>query len=163
MNLNNFMKSEITRNGFTCPLNPAQIASWIVIAFNTIIFYCIQVPLSPSVIVLFIRHASSIIFGTFLIAIAITAYLATKLNPSDPHLFMSPEELCKQYTKPRKLKDEHKLDFCHLCQSFVGTESHHCTQCNRCVYKLDHHCIWMNNCIGYNNYMYCDKAGFFSL
>ena len=52
-----------------------------------------------------------------------------------------------------QLQNTIPFDFCNFCLSNVSIHSHHCTKCDRCVYKLDHHCDWMNNCIAEGNYM----------
>ena len=39
------------RNGFSFPLNPTQIASWVIIFFNFIVYFLIQIPTSLNIIV----------------------------------------------------------------------------------------------------------------
>ena len=41
--------------------------------------------------------------------------------------------------------------FCITWQLVRPPRTHHCRECDRCVFKFDHHCGWMNNCIGYKN------------
>jgi palmitoyltransferase len=41
---------------------------------------------------------------------------------------------------------------CTICKSYVGNNTKHCGQCNKCCDEFDHHCNWLNNCIGRANY-----------
>ena len=47
-----------------------------------------------------------------------------------------------------------KAILCGLCLRYKAERSHHCKQCNKCVYKMDHHCPWLANCIGFKNYKF---------
>ncbi|EEQ98657.1 zinc finger protein DHHC domain containing protein, putative, partial [Perkinsus marinus ATCC 50983] len=46
-------------------------------------------------------------------------------------------------------------DGSNVCIKCTGSwkplRAHHCSRCQRCVYRMDHHCIWINNCVGYKN------------
>lgn len=46
------------------------------------------------------------------------------------------------------------LRFCTLCLIIKPDRSHHCKDCNKCIFKCDHHCPWMDNCIGLYNMKY---------
>lgn len=50
--------------------------------------------------------------------------------------------------------DNYEFPFCKTCQEIKPLRTHHCSICNKCVFKMDHHCPWVNNCIGLNNYRY---------
>jgi hypothetical protein len=41
--------------------------------------------------------------------------------------------------------------YCGSCQFLRPPRTHHCRECDRCVFKFDHHCGWLNNCVGYKN------------
>ena len=41
---------------------------------------------------------------------------------------------------------------CVRCRSHKPARVHHCSHCNRCVYKMDHHCFWLDTCVGEANY-----------
>ncbi|CAD5216102.1 unnamed protein product [Bursaphelenchus okinawaensis] len=44
--------------------------------------------------------------------------------------------------------------FCYFCQNFKPLNAHHCSVCDRCIYKMDHHCVFINNCVGALNHRY---------
>lgn len=51
--------------------------------------------------------------------------------------------------------DTVKLRNCEKCNMrWKPMRAHHCSECNRCVFKMDHHCPWINNCVGARNYKY---------
>lgn len=58
--------------------------------------------------------------------------------------------------------EEPKLPFCNKCQRLKPIRSHHCSICNKCIFKMDHHCIILNNCIGMNNHRYFLQFLFFA-
>mmetsp|Transcript_6087 Transcript_6087/g.8687 ORF Transcript_6087/g.8687 Transcript_6087/m.8687 type:complete len:285 (+) Transcript_6087:79-933(+) len=41
--------------------------------------------------------------------------------------------------------------FCKVCQLTKAFRVHHCSTCERCIYKMDHHCMFINNCVGARN------------
>ena len=41
--------------------------------------------------------------------------------------------------------------FCKKCKIPKPKGAHHCSTCERCIYRLDHHCPWVNNCVGERN------------
>lgn len=44
--------------------------------------------------------------------------------------------------------NEHSCRKCGADRTEYEPQVHHCSQCNRCVYKMDHHCMWTGNCVG---------------
>jgi DHHC palmitoyltransferase len=40
---------------------------------------------------------------------------------------------------------------CKKCSSPKPFRAHHCSTCNKCVFRMDHHCVFVNNCVGYGN------------
>lgn len=99
---------QFSKNGFTCPLHCAQIASWIIISSNIIMFYCIHVPLSPSVTVTIIRHTFCVIYGVSILIIIVSTLFCTISIPSDPTLFLSKEEQEKKlfYSEEKGMKKD---------------------------------------------------------
>ena len=55
-----------------------------------------------------------------------------------------------------------QLPFCKKCKRYKAIRSHHCSICNKCIFKMDHHCIIINNCIGMNNHRYFLQFLFFA-
>ncbi len=43
---------------------------------------------------------------------------------------------------------------CKFCKLIKPLRTHHCSICNKCIFKMDHHCPWINNCVGQNNQRY---------
>uniref|UniRef100_M4BEQ5 Palmitoyltransferase n=1 Tax=Hyaloperonospora arabidopsidis (strain Emoy2) TaxID=559515 RepID=M4BEQ5_HYAAE len=39
--------------------------------------------------------------------------------------------------------------YCERCDADKGANVHHCSVCNRCVYRMDHHCPWTGNCVAW--------------
>jgi hypothetical protein len=50
-----------------------------------------------------------------------------------------------------KLTSSGQLRYCVRCMLYKPDDSHHCSDCDRCVLKMDHHCPWINNCVGRYN------------
>jgi len=41
---------------------------------------------------------------------------------------------------------------CKCCDGrWKPPRAHHCTTCDRCIFRMDHHCTWINNCVGFSN------------
>ena len=50
---------------------------------------------------------------------------------------------------------EEDVRSCKQCKNlWKPIRAHHCSECNRCIYKMDHHCPWINNCVGVLNFKY---------
>ncbi|KAE8990111.1 hypothetical protein PR001_g20689 [Phytophthora rubi] len=41
--------------------------------------------------------------------------------------------------------------YCERCDADKALHVHHCSVCNRCVYRMDHHCPWTGNCVAWSN------------
>ncbi|OWZ05168.1 Palmitoyltransferase [Phytophthora megakarya] len=61
--------------------------------------------------------------------------------------------MCTRPANKRPLKDtsERVSRYCERCDADKADHVHHCSVCNRCVYRMDHHCPWTGNCVAWNN------------
>ncbi|PNH12685.1 hypothetical protein TSOC_000383 [Tetrabaena socialis] len=121
------------QHGLQSPLDPHQVASWIVFLALTSGVYAFYVP--------FVEDAGSrwalvALYSVLIVAMFILNMYTSYLDPSDPGL---------------KGSSDGEF-FCGLCQASVARSSKHCRACDRCVEGFDHHCKWLNNCIGARNY-----------
>jgi len=68
--------------------------------------------------------------------------------------FADPGEIPKDIEVP-DFVDTVKLRNCEKCDMrWKPMRAHHCSECNKCIFKMDHHCPWINNCVGARNYKY---------
>ncbi|KAG2498006.1 hypothetical protein HYH03_004264 [Edaphochlamys debaryana] len=121
------------RHGLQLPLDPHQLASWIIFFALVSGVYAFYVP--------FVEDAGTkwflVALYTLLVVGITTLDLYTSyLDPSDPGLTGATDGEF----------------FCGLCQASVARNSKHCRACDRCVEGFDHHCKWLNNCVGTRNY-----------
>ncbi len=68
------------RNGFSRPFHAKQIAAWIAITINVVIYYALFVPLSPNPTY---AIAISLAYFAILIALVTLAYKSTEADPAD--------------------------------------------------------------------------------
>lgn len=85
-------KRKVRRNGFSCPLHPTQLLTYLIYFMDLLTFYTIDmVSLSH-------KPAISIILSTVYILLAIGTcyygYVSTKVDPTDPTLEL--EKQCKK-------------------------------------------------------------------
>ena len=115
------------KNGLSPPYTPAQVSTWIFLPTLVLEFLLVVaplIPLVPSII-------CTIVFCGLAGAAAGYAFMAMKIDPSDPRLMNieqnnNPEDPTKQ---------------CWICDVQVGVKSMHCKFCNKCVDHFDHHCM----------------------
>ncbi|POM58262.1 Palmitoyl transferase [Phytophthora palmivora] len=61
--------------------------------------------------------------------------------------------MCTRPVHQRPINDtsEHISRYCERCDADKADHVHHCSVCNRCVYRMDHHCPWTGNCVAWSN------------
>ncbi|KAI6202750.1 hypothetical protein M3Y94_00476600 [Aphelenchoides besseyi] len=127
------------RNGWSLPINPLQVVSWVVIILLNLFTLIISLPLPghPTVPLIF---AIAFVWITFCILYATSTDPGTG-NSVVPVAF------------DRSLHS-HVIEknFCNICQINVQKGTKHCRRCNKCIDGFDHHCKWLNNCVGQRNY-----------
>ncbi|CAG9314752.1 unnamed protein product [Blepharisma stoltei] len=136
-------------HGFSLPLHPAQIFSWLITLFNIIVVSLVYFPSMK----IYSKITFAILFYVSELFCIDFAFWAMVCDPTDPMVYEHREKLMNG------IKDEPKENhaFCTICCCTVDMKSKHCGQCNRCVDNFDHHCIWLNNCVGKRNYVYFIK------
>lgn len=68
--------------------------------------------------------------------------------------FADPGEIPNDIEVPDYV-DTVKLRNCEKCDMrWKPMRAHHCSECNKCIFKMDHHCPWINNCVGARNYKF---------
>jgi hypothetical protein len=133
-----------TINTFTRSPSPAQIAAYMVVTVDVVVFYVmIQQSFNDEAL----RVALIVLFSCSIVGMIIPTILCSAIDPSDTVMVE-----CKQ-GKGEKYTDKfNELLYCDFCQEYVKPGSRHCRQCDRCVEHFDHHCMWINNCVGSKNY-----------
>ena len=126
------IKRKVRRRGFSCPLHPYQLTSWIATLLTI-----------AGVSVIFERYTEGyilpIIYYLLQTVVIILAALVTGIDPSDKFFLEKDAQLSS-------------IGYCSICNTNVHPSSKHCGNCNRCVKRFDHHCKMLNNCIGATNY-----------
>jgi hypothetical protein len=44
------------------------------------------------------------------------------------------------------------MRMCKHCKLPKPARTHHCSVCQKCVFKMDHHCPWIAGCVGHHNH-----------
>lgn len=130
-------------NGFSCPLHPWQILSWLWIIWHSTLPGAI-LPIktnSPTYLLL------PLLFYLIWLFVIIFGFLLTKSNPSQSK---SIDPI--KYFLFRLNPSQHFAYYCFTCKIYVQKSSKHCGMCRKCIEGFDHHCKWLNNCIGSKNY-----------
>jgi len=139
-------KQGVRVNGFQAPLNPYQISSWIVCAYEVITFYAVDIVSlshSPGV-----AWPAALVFGAICLLVLYYGIKATRCDPSDPTI----RAQIIAEAKGEKFNQAAYEYECEICETSVTDTAKHCGACNRCVHDFDHHCRWLNNCVGKANY-----------
>jgi hypothetical protein len=135
------------RNGFSRPLDPLQVASWLLFVGIIASLYILYTPVATP-------RAVGITFSVFYALPALaTGMTAFHVQLIDPVAETDPQG---------------EQRFCNICERWVKHRSRHCSSCRKCVERYDHHCPWVNNCIGVANYrvfigMMCSLLTFVTL
>ena len=151
----------------------------VVMAYMKYLFYALVVWLYPSSFYLFyFKHGEwfgvAVVLKMLITAgLAGMAYWSFKMaapsnNPGylEWEHFRTDDEIREDQHKKQKWSDpkyrKEKLmmsvdpesapvddDECQRCGCKKVEGVHHCSRCDKCVYRMDHHCPWTNNCVGY--------------
>ena len=135
----------VRQHGFTCPLDPTQIASFFFFGISLASFGAVPMLLLPSEAWRSLGIALYLFTSVLLVVFTIRT---TWSDPTDQSVY----EERKQRAQGLPF-DTRGLSFhCQICDTYVEERSKHCSACNRCVSRFDHHCKWINNCVGRRNY-----------
>ncbi|KAK2885051.1 palmitoyltransferase ZDHHC16B [Channa argus] len=119
-----------------------------------VVFVCLVVLLTTSVVVIVYLFVLPTIFSTYpvhwivwhlccghwlLIMLVFHYYKATTTSPGHP---------------PKEKINVPSVSMCKKCITPKPPRTHHCSICNTCVLNMDHHCPWLNNCVGHFNHRY---------
>lgn len=137
-------------HGLQLPFHPQQVAGWIVLLIFVCSTFFVLVPALE-------ERIQSVLFAVFVglfILHVISHLTALLLDPADYPL----RKLKSTTAVPEfdRTKHAHVIENgrCHLCNiETSGSQTKHCSVCNKCVGKFDHHCKWLNHCIGGRNYI----------
>ena len=138
------MDTSRRRTGFSSPLHPQQVLSWVVLSVFLLVFHflCIPIVLNHVLLPLFLS-----VSWALTVAIVIFAYQICSGDPSTP----SPPSTHSITPLPPNFPASTTKQ-CQWCRLSVSLSSHHCRLCDKCVPGFDHHCLWLNTCIGKSNY-----------
>jgi hypothetical protein len=128
------MIERLERNGFTCPLHPHQIGSWVAYILVIVLYFTIIFPTLTKQERIVITNPYVIVFLSFN-TFFVLAELESHQSP---------------YLNPHTTRDPHRL--CTWCGRNVREGCKHCRCCNVCRTGFDHHCFFLNNCVTDANY-----------
>ncbi|NXJ09065.1 ZDHC1 palmitoyltransferase, partial [Odontophorus gujanensis] len=138
------------RNGWSWPLHPFQIITWLLYLFFALVGFGILVPLLP----LHWLPAGYICPGVCFICHLVVHLTAVSIDPADAKVreknYLGPLATFNRNQHAHVIENHH----CHVCDVNVSARSKHCGSCNKCVRGFDHHCKWLNNCVGERNYWF---------
>ncbi|OXB57250.1 hypothetical protein ASZ78_016425, partial [Callipepla squamata] len=138
------------RNGWSWPLHPFQIITWLLYLFFALVGFGILVPLLP----LHWLPAGYICPGVCFIYHLVVHLTAVSIDPADAKVreknYLGPLATFNRNQHAHVIENHH----CHVCDVNVSAKSKHCGSCNKCVRGFDHHCKWLNNCVGERNYWF---------
>ncbi|XP_065589460.1 palmitoyltransferase ZDHHC1 [Cyrtonyx montezumae] len=138
------------RNGWSWPVHPFQIITWLLYLFFALVGFGILVPLLP----LHWLPAGYICPGVCFIYHLVVYLTAVSIDPADAKVreknYLGPLATFNRNQHAHVIENHH----CHVCDVNVSASSKHCGSCNKCVRGFDHHCKWLNNCVGERNYWF---------
>lgn len=119
-------------SGFSWPLHPFQIATWLLYCFMELQFYSFLYPLMTNNLYPFlvVKLIILIIFALLSLCALVSVFLACFIDPADPAIVCS---VAPAYSNSI---------YCYICEKSVHETAKHCRYCNKCVIKFDHHCKW---------------------
>jgi hypothetical protein len=118
------------RTGFTPPLHPQQVFSWVGYLTQLILYFAVLFPtFTPCE-----RVAITIPFVLLYIAYNVCFIFGALERHQSPYV------------------DSEDADYCFHCGLHVRHSCKHCGLCDICRRGFDHHCLWLNNCVTKANY-----------
>jgi len=96
--------------------------------------------------------------SNYIINLLLTAFVGAMMFSLFRNLFFSFWESSSafpvrdyQFAKSKSKKEPKR---CVICKILKSENIHHCSTCDRCVYKLDHHCFCLGKCVSSHTYSY---------
>ena len=125
------------RNGFEWPLDPLQVAAWVLFVAVNVDLFVLYTPVATP-------RPLAIALSVFYVIPTVTVLMAAvRCQQSDPGVPVKQDEHAPTPTNAH---------FCNLCEVYVAPRTRHCYRCGKCISRYDHHCPWLNNCVGEANY-----------
>ena len=79
-----------------------------------------------------------------LLLLTLVSYSRAVFTDAGPITIKKPPGMAKLLSETcKKCKDQWK-----------PPRAHHCSRCNKCVFRMDHHCVWIHNCVASHNQKY---------
>lgn len=139
-------QNSIRKNGWSLPLHPLQILSWIFYFLFGGIYFGFMIPMLPaqSLIQLLALITNAVLFILHLIFLL----LCISINPADNNVIKRHFSSSERKIRPSEFdrtKHAHVIEnqFCYICEVTVGPKAKHCSICNKCIDDFDHHCKWL--------------------
>ncbi|KAF8564373.1 hypothetical protein P879_07343 [Paragonimus westermani] len=139
-------------NGWSLPLHPLQVLSWMATILFVFAFHAFLVPATFEEAHLYLIALNSIFVTCYLIFTVV----AITINPAEKAV-REKQSLRGKRVPRLDPRHAHVIEnfYCNLCELQISSSrTKHCKCCNKCIAKFDHHCKWLNNCVGSRNYVF---------